>query len=212
MAAAGGSGPGRAEFTVAANTGPERGATLTVAGHTIAVRQASGCTYAVTPASHDAGGNGGTAIVAVNTAAGCPWQTASGAEWMTSQPRTATGSGQAQITIAENLNPARTGTVTVAGQPVTVRQQSRCTYTILPPSLAYDARGGPGAALVVVSGPCTWTAVSRASWLVLDQSHAAGTGDGFVQFTVAPNTGGARTGTITIAGHTHTVTQTGSTP
>jgi len=52
----------------------------------------------------------------------------------------------------------------------------------------------------------SWTAVSDSSWLhVLDPS---GTGSGTVHYSVDPNTTmGPRTGTITIAGQTFTVTQ-----
>ena len=38
-------------------------------------------------------------------------------------------------------------------------------------------------------------------------SGASGSGNGSVAFTVAANAGGARTGTITVAGQTFTVTQ-----
>lgn len=208
----GDNGPGRVDFSVAASTGPERTGTLTIAGRAIAVRQASGCTFAVSPSTHNAPGAGGTVSVTVSTAAGCPWQTSSGADWMTPTPATATGSGQAQIAIAANASPARTDTVTIAGQIVTVHQDSQCTYTVLPPSSSYDANGGTGALLVIVSGPCRWTAASSAGWIGIDESRSSGTGDGLVQFTVVTNTGSSRTGTITIAGQRHTVTQAGKTP
>ena len=59
-------------------------------------------------------------------------------------------------------------------------------------------------------GGCPWTAVSRASWITIT-SGAAGSGSGRVAYAVATNTGrDARTGTMTIAGQTFTVTQDGA--
>jgi hypothetical protein len=48
--------------------------------------------------------------------------------------------------------------------------------------------------------------VSNAGWITVS-SGANGSGNGTVTFTVAANTGAARTGALTIAGQTYTVTQ-----
>ena len=53
---------------------------------------------------------------------------------------------------------------------------------------------------------CAWTASSNASWLSIT-SGASGSGNGSVGFSVAANTGGARSGTLTVAGQTFTVNQ-----
>ena len=58
---------------------------------------------------------------------------------------------------------------------------------------------------IVLSG--AWTATSNASWL---HTSASGTGNGLARFTFDANTGATRTGTLTIAGLTLTVTQAGS--
>ena len=46
---------------------------------------------------------------------------------------------------------------------------------------------------------CAWTAVSNDSWLVI-VDNAAGIGSGSLDVSVAPNTGAARTGHVTVAG------------
>src|SRR4030095_8956278 len=52
-----------------------------------------------------------------------------------------------------------------------------------------------------------WNAVSNDSFITIN-SGASGTGNGTVNFTVAPNTtGAARTGTLTVAGRNVTITQ-----
>jgi hypothetical protein len=59
---------------------------------------------------------------------------------------------------------------------------------------------------------CGWTAASNASWMTID-SGASEAGNGIVKFTAAANTTtGERTGTLTIAGNTFTVTQPGVPP
>jgi len=52
----------------------------------------------------------------------------------------------------------------------------------------------------------TWTAQSNAIWITIT-AGTSGTGSGAVTFSVQANTGAARTGTITIAGQTFTITQ-----
>ena len=69
------------------------------------------------------------------------------------------------------------------------------------------AAGGGGHTVgVTAGGGCAWTAVSTSGWITVS-AGAAGTGDGSASFTVGANTGGARAGTLTIAGHTVTVSQ-----
>jgi hypothetical protein len=67
-------------------------------------------------------------------------------------------------------------------------------------------QGDNGNVNVSTSNGCSWSAGSNASWITIT-SGGSGTGDGTVRYLVAPNVGGARTGTLTIAGHTFTVTQ-----
>jgi uncharacterized repeat protein (TIGR01451 family) len=85
-----------------------------------------------------------------------------------------------------------------------------CTYAIAPARHSFPARGGSGTVRVRAGGGCSWTAVSKTSWLTLT-SGSSGTGNGTVTYTVAANTStSSRTGTLTIAGKTFTVEQAGS--
>ena len=203
-----GSGNGQVQFAAAANAGPAREGSLSIGGRSVTVTQASGCTYSITPTAQDVGGLGGTGSSSIATAAGCPWVASSNVEWMTVNARSGSGPGQVPFTVAPNLSPARTGTLTLAGHVFTVNQESQCTWVFVPASHAYTATGGNGAILVIVSGPCTWTAASDVGWITLT-SGASGTGGGLVQFVVAPNGGSARTGSLTIAGRRYEVTQGG---
>ncbi|NOT62833.1 MAG: choice-of-anchor D domain-containing protein, partial [Acidobacteria bacterium] len=85
--------------------------------------------------------------------------------------------------------------------------QPSCTYTIAPTSQTFTAAGGNGTVNITAATGCAWTAASNATWLSVT-SGAAGSGNGAVGFTAAANTTtSSRTGTLTIAGQTFTVTQ-----
>jgi hypothetical protein len=83
---------------------------------------------------------------------------------------------------------------------------SSCTYSISPTSASVGASGGGGTVSVTTQAGCSWTASSNASWITIT-SGASGSGNGTVAYSVAANTGAARTGTLTIAGQTFTVNQ-----
>jgi hypothetical protein len=117
-----------------------------------------------------------------------------------------TGAGSVTYSVQPNTGNARTGTLTVAGQTVTI-SQTKCTYAIAPTSQTFNAAGGTGGPVAVTTqSGCDWTAVSKASWITVT-TGSSGSGSGTVTFSVAANTGGDRTGTLTIAGLTFTVTE-----
>jgi hypothetical protein len=211
---AAGTGNGTVGFSIAANTGAARSGTLTVATQTFTVNQAAGatpCTYTIAPTSQSVDANANTGTVTVTAAAGCTWTATSGATWITVTSGAAgTGNGSVGFSVAANSGAARMGTITIAGQVFTVNQAAfvpPCTYSITPTSQTVPATGGTGTVGVTAATGCTWTASSNATWLTIT-SGASGSGDGTVGFTAAGNVGTApRTGTLTVAGQTFTVTQ-----
>jgi hypothetical protein len=207
---ASGAGNGSVGFTVGANPGAARTGTLTIAGQTFTATQ---CGYTITPSSQSISAAGGAGTpVAVASAAGCAWTAASNVGWITvTSGATGSGNGSVGFTIAPNAGAERTGTLTVAGRTFTVTQASAlpvCSYTITPTTQSIGAAGGTGTTVAVgaTTPNCAWTATSGVSWLTIT-SGASGSGNGSVGFTIAANTGAARTGTLTIAGQTFTVTQ-----
>jgi hypothetical protein len=208
-AGASGSGSGEVRFSSAGNSGPARVGSLSIGGRTLTVSQASGCSYAISPTAQDVPGTGASGAVTVTTGAGCPWTASSNAAWIATASGAGTGAGQLAFTVAPNPGPARTGTVVLAGHTFTVRQASPCTWSFAPPSHLFGADGGNGAILVLVTGPCTWTAVSDVSWATVT-TGASGAGNGLVQFVAAANTGTAsRTGSLTIGGERYEIVQAG---
>ena len=87
-----------------------------------------------------------------------------------------------------------------------------CTFSIAPTSESFPASGGTGSLAVMAPDGCMWTASSNDSWITIT-SGESGSGNGTVEYSVAANLGASsRTGTMTIAGQTFTVTQAGTAP
>ena len=204
-----GSGRGQVQMATAANDGPARTGTITIAGRSLTVTQANGCTYSEAPAAQSVGGNGGVVTASVTTGAGCTWTAGSSADWMTVAPTTGVGSGQVTVTVTPNASAPRTGSAIIAGHPLTVSQASLCTWAFAPTSHELPSSGGTGNVLVFVSGACSWTAVPNVPWIQITAGGSA-TGGALLQFLVPANPGAARTGLIAIGGENYVVHQSGS--
>ncbi len=170
----------------------------------------SNCTYSINPTNQSFNANGGTGSVAVTATDGCGWTAVSSAPWITiTSGSSGTGNGTVNYTVAPNTTGnARTGTMTIAGQTFTVNQSiAGCDYTIAPTNDFYETSGGTGNINVTTANGCAWTAISNATWITIT-AGASGNGNGSVSYNVAANPDrNDRTGTITVAGQTFTVTQ-----
>ena len=204
---ASGSGNGTVTVNAAAASGPPRSGTLTVAGRTITVNQGQGCTFALAPPSQTVSSAGGTTSVGVTAPEGCGWTAVSNASWISiPSGMDGSGNGTVQLVVAPNADTDRTGTATIAGQTFTIFQSAGCTYSLSPSSQQVTSAGGSGSFVVSTGAACAWTATATVAWISVT-SAPSGVGAGTVQFTAAANSGGARTGTITVAGQAFTVSQ-----
>ena len=210
-----GNGNGTVSYSVAANTGAARSGTLTIAGITYTINQAggtSGCTFTLAPTSANVGVGGGIGTVNVTAStATCAWTAVSNVAWVTfTYSGSGTGNSIVVYNVAANSGPARSGTLTIAGQTFTINQAggtSGCTFTLSPTSANVGVGGGIGTVNVNAStATCTWTAVSNVPWVTFLYS-GSGTGSSVVVYNVAANSGPARSGTLTIAGITYTINQ-----
>jgi len=88
---------------------------------------------------------------------------------------------------------------------------SSCTYTLSTGSDSFASTSAIGTITVTPSSSsCSWTATSNDSWITITSGNS-GTGTGTVTYSVAANSGAARTGTIIIGGVTFPVNQAAST-
>lgn len=205
--AASGKGSASIAFSVAPTTGPPRTGTLTIAGASFSVTQTAGCAYDVAPLSVTVDPSGGARTLTVTTAAGCSWTAAAHDAWITvTAGAAATGSGTVGVSVAGTNGPSRSGTLTVAGQTVTVVQSQGCAFSIAPTTASVSPSGGNQTVAVTAGSGCPWTAQSEASWITV-ASGASGSGNGAVTVNVASTSGPARSGTVTIAGQPFTVNQ-----
>lgn len=236
------SGNGVAQFTVTANTGAARTATLTIAGTTITVTQSAAVSTQATLSAPSAKSpiagvtlDPGRPTIVVNNA------TATGSVGSVTyrfeisdlptfpndpirtftEDGIAQGSGTTSWVVNRDLGPsvlwywralATNGTVTSPFSAVeTFRTASPCAYVVSPSAAASGAGGGTSTVTVTTASTCSWTAVSNDAFISVT-SGSSSAGNGTVTFAVAPNAGAARTGTLTIAAQTVTVTQSAAAP
>ena len=83
------------------------------------------CSYTVRGAGESFDLNGGSGSIAVTTGAGCLWQAASNTNWISvSGGSPGSGSGTVPYAVSASTAGARSATITVAGQNITVTQSS----------------------------------------------------------------------------------------
>jgi len=212
-----GSGNGTVNYTVAPNTDTTvRAGTITIAGQVFTVTQdAAPCSLGVSAisASFDSAGGSNNVVVTAN-GTNCAWTAVSNDDFITITSGTSgTGNGMVNYSVASNNSNCvpRTGTMTIVGQTFTVTQSAGSgSYSIAPTGVAYGSdSSNSGSVSVVADNGCAWTAVSSVGWITIT-SGSSGTGSGTVNYSVATNPGAVRTGTITIAGQTLTIEQTGA--
>jgi hypothetical protein len=177
------------------------------AGRPFTVTQSQGCSYDISPASQSFQAAGGSGTVNLMTTAGCPWTASSSAPWVVvTSGASGSGGGSVGYSVAPNAGASRSATLTIAGLAFTVTQGESCSFSISPTDVPIGTEGGSASVAVTTTAACTWTAASNAPWITI-ASGSTGTGSGSVQLAIAANTGPARTGTVTAAGLTATITQ-----
>ena len=131
----------------------------------------------------------------------------------------AQGAGTTSWTVDRDLGPdvlwywharATDGTTTSAYSPTeTFRTPISCRYSISPTTLSINSTSATATIVVTTTSGCAWTA-STASPFITILTGASGIGSGSVFIAIPDNAGPPRTGTVTIAGQTFTVTQAGA--
>ena len=233
---ANGTGNGTINYTVDSNSGDARSGQIVAAGQTFLVQQSSSCSFAFSPGSNTIVAVGGTGTTNVVTTAGCAWTAMPSDPWITiTSGASGTGNGTISYSVTTNgTGSQRAGSIKVADQTFVITQEGGCTYTVSPTSQSFAAAGGNNTVNVTAAVNCGWLASSNNSWITVTSSlqspkdnavlrlatptrqagknSIAGTGNGTVSYSVAVNTGPARTGTMFVAGTLVTITQASGCP
>ena len=104
---------------------------------------------------------------------------------------------------------SRTAHITLLGRSIPVTQAALPYFSLGTTNLVEGSPAGSDSVLLAANGG--WTATTNATWLHLSAANQSGTGSTNVIFTFDANPGTTRTGTLTIANQTVTITQAGST-
>ena len=215
-----GQGSGQVQFVVAANPdSAARQADITINGETARVRQdAAPCRIELSTRESSVESGGGTVTISVTAAAGCTWTASSDASWVTvASGATGSGNGTIRLQVGANAGDGRSGSVTVAGQAITVRQAGPSSPPPCSSSLSLTVQqvptsGGTHTVAVRAAAGCSWTAVSNVPWITVS-GGAAAAGDNTVTYVVSANPDTApRTGTLNIAQNAFTVLQAAAGP
>lgn len=150
----------------------------------------------------------------ITTAGDCGWLAAPTVSWITMGTTRGAGTNSISFSVsANNTGSPRTGAIRVAGQTLTLAQDGpgsvQCALLFVPSSKSFPAAGGTGAAKLLTEGRCAWQAKPDAAWITITSSDI-GIGDGPVTYSVAPNAGAARSGTITAGKKQYLVKQKGA--
>jgi Viral BACON domain/Putative binding domain, N-terminal len=174
------------------------------------------CSYVVTSTTTSFAAAGGNGTATVSTPSACSWTAQSSVDWIVfSGGSSHSGSGNVAFTVQANTGAnARQGTLSIAGQQLTVTQQGvhSCSFDVSPKSLTFQASGEDRTVDVKTPATCQWTIESLPSWLTLD-GRSTRTGNGVVTLRARANTSTAtRKDTIRVAGQEIGVTQEGAAP
>lgn len=223
-----GNGSGTVDIDVSRNGGPERSATILIAGLSFVVSQDSGvhapppgspppppgsplppaCSFAIDSDRANVPASGGAGSVRVTTTPGCAWSASTGTSWISVQRSAGTGPGTIGYQVAPNHSTVsdRSGSISVAGHTHGVTQPA-CALTVEPGVPGFLASGGESSFGVTTDSGCTWSASSTADWITIVRGHS-GAGTGSVIYRVEPNAiERDRSGTIVVSGRAKTIVQ-----
>ena len=209
-------GNGTVAISVPVHTGPLRMGTVTIGAASVQITQANGCPASPggVPARLDFGSGATSRAVPLTEDAGCPYPVAKDADWITVEPASVAGNGTVTVTVPEHTGTAaRTGTVTIGLQLVSVTQAGGCQAApgLTVPLVSFGNGGGALPVGVGESSVCEYAVTADAVWVTVQPARV--TGGGTVTVTVPEDLsgGGPRRGTVTIGAAGVRVAQ-GNTP
>ena len=184
------------------------------ASSTISTTAPSGakCAVSASTSDHSFPFGGGAGIITIVAPRECSWGVASEASWIV--PDRTSGRGEALVgfNVAPNGSPsARRGTLLLEATRLEVDQGGApCRFDLDTHRLGIRAGGGTAQIRVTAMTGCGWAAQAHESWIAVGRGASA-SGSDLVELNVAPNSGSAREGSVTVAGETVIVAQESAT-
>lgn len=173
---------------------------------------ASKCQLTLASAPVSFGPSGGTGSMNITTTRDCTWSINTTPAWISIAGQHG-GQGEAAVsyTVASNPVPAaRSGSITVGSEAVQISQAAApCQFELNKGGDSVSAAGGHLAVQVTTLTGCNWSVKNDVPWVVIS-SGQTGNANGTVGLEVGANSGTARLATLTIAGLTFTVQQSGA--
>ena len=166
--------------------------------------------FTLTPSAASISSASGTGSLTLTAASSdAIWIAASDSSWLTPSPLSGVGSGIIDLTFTANPTGfTRQAVVTTEGVVATVTQAG-ISATLTPATVSVPAAQSSGNAILSLPAGTSWIANSDSAWLTV--SPMTGMGGANLTWLAAPNsTAAPRLGTITIAGKTLVVSQSGS--
>jgi hypothetical protein len=210
-----GTNVGDVTYAITANpNGFSRTGVLAIGDENFTITQAaSPCSYSAAPLIFSLDGNvAGGGVVNVTAPNGCPWTASSPDSWINVTQGNGAGSGPLNFAVQANPNAtSRSGTLTVAGQLITVNQggMAPCSYKISPTSRSHGFGSASNAVTLTTSNHCPWNVVNTNGWITIVNPN--GIGPAAVGYLVAANPSvNSRSGVILIADQALTLTQDGA--
>lgn len=208
------SGAGDADigYTVPANPNAySRTGVVVIAGQSFTVSQSpANCSYSIAPVEATHGPNSETGAVSVTAVGGCAWTVQNTNVWISiASPTNGVGHGNVTYTVAANAaGSSRSGNLVIAGFTLAITQAGNsCAYRLSPTTRNHGNGVASNFFTVQAGTNCAWSVVNPNSWLTI-VSGASGVSTGAVGYTVASNpTGFSRTGIVTVADQTLTISQ-----
>jgi len=199
-------------FTANASATTSRVADVTVLGQSFPIYQentAGFISLLASSALQEAGQAGRDSVSLTVLPATGIWTATANAPWLHFDAANEGDTGSATVSFTFDANPGgtRSGTLTVAGQTLTITQGP--PNALLSATTLFEGASAGGDLVIVILTPATapWVATANASWLHLSPANQSGAGSAAVSFTFDANPGGFRSGTLTIGDQTLTVNQ-----
>ena len=138
----------------------------------------------------------GLISVSVGGSGGCSWAVSTDEDWLETLETTVSEGGTVLVSVNDNLGVARSGTVSIGNESVTINQADGCVAGWSTGPLGFYAAGSQNAR-ASGSPACTFDVSDDRDWITVSPSRVAG--GGLVTVTAAENVDPWRRGTVTIS-------------